>query len=127
MKGWPRSFRAVLASAAIISVSAGVTFAALTALGVTFGGGGEAQETQEISTATASAAPGAPSVLVHSPLAVSNRDRLAICVESVNTDSSLEIVADAAIEAALPAVVEHPTWIQSDYQTMPSPIVERDA
>jgi hypothetical protein len=118
-------WKSVLVSGVVIGSSAAVTFGTLSALGVTFGGGGEAQEVQDVATATAGAPSDAPSVLVHSALQVSNRDRPAVCVDAVDTEETLETIAASVVEAALPALVEHPTWDRTDYATKPPTIVEQ--
>ncbi len=81
-----------------------------TLLGVTFQGTGEAQQ-------------GSGSQRVEGALLTANRDRLAICVQAVGVDRSVEATAKSAIETALIEVAKHPRWEPSGLGVA-SPVVD---
>jgi hypothetical protein len=56
---------------------------------------------------------------VEGALTTANRDRLAICVQAVGLDSSLEGKAKASVEAALIEVAKHPRWEASGLGVAP--------
>ena len=91
-------------SVAVVAAVAGVTLGVTTLLGVTFQGSGEAQESLGFQR-------------VEGALLTANRDRLAICVEAVGVDSSLEATAKSGIETALTEVAKHPDWEASGLAT----------
>ncbi len=95
-------------SVAVVAAVAGITLGVTTLLGVTFQGSGQAQ--QEVRW-------------VEGLLLTSNRDRLAICVQAVGVDSSLEATGKSAIEAALTEVAKHPRWEASGLGVA-SPVVD---
>ena len=97
-------------SVAVVAAVAGITLGVTTLLGVTFQGSGEAQETLG-------------SQRVDSLLLTANRDRLAICVQAVGVDSSLEATAKSSIETALIEVAKHPRWEASGLGVA-SPLVD---
>ncbi len=98
----------VVGSLVVVGAVAGITLGATTLLGVTFQGSGEAQ--QEVRR-------------VESLLLTSNRDRLAICVQGVGADSTLEATAKSSIETALIEVAKHPRWEASGLGAA-SPLVD---
>ena len=100
----------VVGSVAVIGVVAGITMGATTLLGVTFQGSGEAQESL--------GSQGKKGLLI-----TANRDRLAICVQAVGVDASLEATAKSAIETALVEVAKHPSWEASGLGVA-SPVVD---
>ncbi len=81
-----------------------------TLLGVTFQGSGEAQQ-------------GDAAMLKKGLLGTANRDRLAICVQAVGVDPSLEATGKSAIETALVEVAKHPRWEASGLGVA-SPVVD---
>jgi hypothetical protein len=97
-------------SVAVVVAVAGITLGVTTLLGVTFQGSGEAQENLG-------------SQRVEGALLTSNRDRLAICVQAVDIDSSIEATAKSGIEAALIEVAKHPRWEASGLGVA-SPVVD---
>ena len=108
----PRSRWAGLGlSLAVVAAVAGITLGVTTLLGITFQGKGEAQ--QEVGAQ-----------LVEGALLTSNRDRLAICVDAVGVDPSVETKAKASIEAALIEVAKHPYWEPAGYAVAESPVVD---
>jgi hypothetical protein len=97
MRLLPKSrWRSVGVSLAVVA-AAGITLGVTTLLGVTFQGTGEAQDRDA-------------SHLKRGLLGTANRDRLAICVQAVGVDPSLEKKAKSSIEEALTEVVKYPRW-----------------
>ncbi|OGO48290.1 MAG: hypothetical protein A2W34_06685 [Chloroflexi bacterium RBG_16_64_32] len=92
----------------VIGAAAGSTLGVTTPLGVTFQGSGAAQ--QQVRR-------------VEGLLLTSNRDRLAICVQAVGVDSSLQKKAKSEIEEALTEVARHPRWEASGLGVA-SPVVD---
>ena len=97
-------------SVAVVAAVAGITLGVTTLLGVTFQGSGEAQESLG-------------SQRVEGLLITANRDRLAICVQAVGVDRSVEATAKSAIETALIEVAKHPRWEASGLGVA-SPVVD---
>ncbi|HLB27206.1 MAG TPA: hypothetical protein VJN32_06110 [Dehalococcoidia bacterium] len=95
-----------LAVAGVVAAVAGITLGVTTLLGVTFQGTGEAQQRDA-------------SMTKKGALTTANRDRLAICVQAVGVDSSLEGKAKASVEAALIEVAKHPRWDASGLGVAP--------
>jgi hypothetical protein len=87
----------VAGSLLMIGAVAGITLGVTTLLGVTFQGSGEAEQRDA-------------SMLKEGLLDTANRDRLAICVQAVGLDPSLEAKAKSAIETALIEVAKHALW-----------------
>jgi len=102
--GW----RGLVISVTTIAAVAGMTFGVLTALGVTFGGGG-------------SAAIGGGSQL-GGRFAVAERDHLAICVQTAGVDSAIQAGATASVEAALAVVKVRPEWLPSALGVSPTEV-----
>ncbi len=100
----------VAGSLVVVGAAAGITLGVTTLLGVTFQGSGEAQVPL-----------GAQ--LKEGLLLTANRDRLAICVQAVGVDSSLEAKAKSAIETALVEVAKHPRW-EATGLGVASPVVD---
>jgi hypothetical protein len=100
-------------SLAVIAAAAGITLGVTTLLGVTFQGSGEAQQ-QLLG-----------SQRKEGLLTTANRDRLAICVEAVGVDSSLEAKAKSRIEDALAEIRKDPGWETAGLGSA-SPIVDID-
>jgi hypothetical protein len=94
-----------------VAAVAGTTLGVTTLLGLTFQGSGEAEQRDA-------------SMLKEGLLTTANRDRLAICVQAVGVDSSLETKAKASIEAALIEVAKHPYWEPAGYAVAESPVVD---
>lgn len=108
-----RHWRAALISVAGVMAIAGVTYGALTAVGIDFGRGGSAEEevTQQKGTHLAE-----------------KRDRLAICVQSAGfapegAGLALELSAKSSLESALVEVTKHRLW-ERFRTTEPQPIVD---
>ena len=107
----PRSrWAAVAISLAAIAAVAGITLGVTTLLGVTFQGEGEVQQ-------------GDASTLREGLLNTANRDRLAMCVQAVGGDSSMEPKGKASIEKALVEVAKHPRWEAAGLGVAP-PVVD---
>ncbi|MCH8814549.1 MAG: hypothetical protein IH957_05530 [Chloroflexi bacterium] len=87
----------VVASLGVLAIVAGATIGVLTLLGVTFQGKGEAQV-------------GDGSQLVEGRLGTANRDRLAICVDSVGLDAAAADTAKLNVEEALVVAADLPNW-----------------
>jgi hypothetical protein len=116
------AWKAIVASSAIIAI---LLLGVLAASGVDLNGGDAGNERKELTKATTSQTPDPLALLIDSALTVSTRDRLAICVQVAKVDPGFEPVAEAAIEAALPALSQQSAWFHSDYPDKPSPIVDR--
>jgi len=118
-----RRFIQVIGVVGAVGITAAATYGALTVLGVELGGSSEAQ-----------VEPSHPGGL----LLIQERDQLAICVEwlppGFSPDSTSpqlaspapeQLAAQAAVEAALPALAQHRVWSKWDLSN-PPPTVSGD-
>jgi hypothetical protein len=91
------------ASVVVIGVMAVATYAALTAAGVDFdfsGSAGQSTETQQPQTSGASA----------QNQLLRPRNQYTVCIDAVDVDPSVRMLAKEQVEAALPTLAQHPAW-----------------